>query len=177
MQDTYLTPAVKSLIGMEGEPQTCWEPVERSEIRRFAQAIMDDDPIFWNDAYAKNTRYGTVVAPPLFPLFAYRSTPGSPDLLADAATDPDFDGFAGLTTTGLPPIHLPQLPRLLNGGNEVELYQLPKLGDHLAARSKYVDIYEKTGRSGTMVFIVIETRYTNQDGALLMISRVTLIRR
>jgi acyl dehydratase len=177
MQDTYLTPAVKSLIGMEGEPQTCWEPVERSEIRRFAQAIMDDDPIFWNDAYAKNTRYGTVVGAPLFPLFAYRSTPGSPDLLADAATDPDFDGFAGLTTTGLPPIHLPQLPRLLNGGNEVELYQLPKLGDHLTARSKYVDIYEKTGRSGTMVFIVIETRYTNQDGALLMISRVTLIRR
>jgi hypothetical protein len=40
-----------------------------------------------------------------------------------------------------------------------------------------VDIYEKTGRSGTMVFIVIETRYTNQDDALLMISRVTLIRR
>jgi acyl dehydratase len=177
MQDTYLTPAVRALIGMEGEPQTCWEPVERSEIRRFAQAIMDDDPIFWNDAYAKNTRYGTVVAPPLFPLFAYRSTPGSPDLLADAATDPDFDGFAGLTTTGLPPIHLPQLPRLLNGGNEVELYQLPKLGDHLTARSKYVDIYEKTGRSGTMVFIVIETRYTNQDEALLMISRITLIRR
>jgi acyl dehydratase len=177
MQDTYLTPAVRALIGMEGEPQTCWEPVERSEIRRFAQAIMDDDPIFWNDAYAKNTRYGTVVAPPLFPLFAYRSTPGSPDLLADAATDPDFDGFAGLTTTGLPLIHLPQLPRLLNGGNEVELYQLPKLGDHLTARSKYVDIYEKTGRSGTMVFIVIETRYTNQDEALLMISRITLIRR
>jgi acyl dehydratase len=177
MEDTYLTPAVKALIGMEGEPQTCWEPVERSEIRRFAQAIMDDDPIFWDDAYVKTTRYGTVVAPPLFPLFAYRCTPGSPDLLADAATDPDFDGFAGLTTTGLPPIHLPQLPRLLNGGNEVELYQLPKLGDHLTARSKYVDIYEKTGRSGTMVFIVIETRYTNQDEALLMISRVTLIRR
>jgi acyl dehydratase len=177
MQDTYLTPAVKALIGMDGEPQTCWEPVERSEIRRFAQAVMDDDPIFWNDAYVKTTRYGTVVAPPLFPLFAYRSTPGSPDLLADAATDPDFDGFAGLTTTGLPPLHLPQLPRLLNGGNEVELYQLPKLGDHLTARSKYVDIYEKTGRSGIMVFIVIETRYTNQDGALLMISRVTLIRR
>lgn len=177
MAETYLTAEVKALIGMQGEPQTCWEPVERSEIRRFAQAIMDDDPIFWNEAHAKTTRYGTVVAPPLFPLFAHRRTPGSPDPLADAATDPDFDGFAGLMTTGLPPVHLPQLPRLLNGGNEVELYQLPKLGDYLTARSKYVDIYEKTGRSGTMVFIVIETRYTNQDEALLMISRVTLIRR
>ena len=177
MAETYLTPAVKALIGMEGEPQTCVEPVERSEVRRFAQAIMDDDPIFWSDAHAKHTRYGAVVAPPLFPLFAHRRTPGTSDPLADAATDPDFDGFAGLMTTGLPELHLPQLPRLLNGGNEVELYQLPTLGDRLTARSKYADIYEKTGRSGTMVFIVIETRYTNQDGALLMISRVTLIRR
>ena len=69
------------------------------------------------------------------------------------------------------------LPRLLNGGNEVEFYQLPKLGDRITARAKYLDIYEKTGRSGTMVFIVVETRYTNQHDELLMISRLTLIRR
>jgi hydroxyacyl-ACP dehydratase HTD2-like protein with hotdog domain len=138
---------------------------------------MDDDPIFWNDAHVKNTRYGVVVAPPLFPLFAHRRPPGSLDPLATAATDPDFDGFAGLMVTGLPPVPLPTLPRLLNGGNEVEFYQLPKLGDRITARAKYLDIYEKTGRSGTMVFIVIETRYTNQQGELLMVSRVTLIRR
>jgi acyl dehydratase len=177
MEATYLTPEVKALIGIEGEPQVCWEPVERGEIRRFAQAVMDDDPIFWNDVYTKNTRYGCVVAPPLFPLFAHRRPPGTPDSLAEAATDPDFDGSAGLLTTGLPPVPLPQLPRLLNGGNEVEFSQLPRLGDRITARSKYLDIYEKSGRSGTMVFIVIETRYTNQRDELLMVSRVTLIRR
>jgi acyl dehydratase len=177
MEDTYITPEIKTLIGLEGEPQTSWEPVERGEVRRFTQAVMDDDAIFWNDAYAKNTRYGGVVAPPLFPLFAHRRPPGSPDPLATAATDPDFDGFVGLLTTGLPPVPLPMLPRLLNGGNEVEFYQLPKLGDRITARAKYLDIYEKSGRSGTMVFIVIETRYTNQHEELLMISRLTLIRR
>ena len=177
MADTYITPEIKALIGLEGEPQTCCEPVERSEVRRFAQAVMDDDPIFWNDAYVTQTRYGGVVAPPLFPLFAHRRPPGSPDPLATAVTDPDFDGFIGLLTTGLPPVHLPLLPRLLNGGNEVEFYQLPTLGDRITACAKYLDIYEKTGRSGTMVFIVVETRYTNQDDELLMISRVTLIRR
>jgi acyl dehydratase len=152
MEDTYITPEIKALIGLEGEPQPSWEPVERSEVRRFAQAVMDDDPIFWNDAYAKDTRYGGVVAPPLFPLFAHRRPPGSP-------------------------VPLPMLPRLLNGGNEVEFYQLPKLGDRITARAKYLDIYEKTGRSGTMVFIVLETRYTNQRDEMLMISRLTLIRR
>jgi acyl dehydratase len=177
MHGSYITSEVKALIGLEGAPQSSWEPVERSEIRRFAQAVMDDDPIFWNDDYATNTRYGGVVAPPLFPLFAQRRPPGTPDPLATAATDADFDGFVGLLTTGLPPVPLPQLPRLLNGGNEVEFYQLPKLGDRITARAKYLDIYEKTGRSGTMVFIVIETRYTNQRDALLMVSRVTLIRR
>ncbi len=177
MVDSYITPEIKGLIGREGEPQISGEPVERSEVRRFAQAVMDDDPIFWNDTYAKNTRYGAVVAPPLFPLFAHRRSPGSPDPLATAATDPDFDGFVGLLTTGLPPVPLPMLPRLLNGGNEVEFYQLPKLGDRIMARAKYLDIYEKTGRSGTMVFIVVETRYTNQHDELLMISRLTLIRR
>ena len=177
MDHTYITPEIKALIGLEGDPQTSWEPVERSEVRRFAQAVMDDDPIFWNDAYVKNTRYGEVVAPPLFPLFAHRRPPGSPDPLASAAMDPDFDGFVGLLTTGLPPVPLPMLPRLLNGGNEVEFYQLPALGDRITARAKYLDIYEKSGRSGTMVFIVVETRYTNQDDDLLMISRLTLIRR
>jgi len=177
MESTYLTPEVKALIGLEGVPETCWEPVERSEVRRFAQAVMDDDPIFWDDAYARQTKYGSVVAPPLFPLFALRRPPGTPDPLAEAPTDPDFDGSAGLLRTGLPPVPLPQLPRLLNGGNEVEFYRLPPLGDRITARARYLDIYEKTGRSGTMVFIVIETRYLNQHDELLMLSRVTLIRR
>jgi acyl dehydratase len=177
MQSTHITPEIKALIGLEGEPQIACEPVERSEVRRFAQAVMDDDPIFWDDAYARNTRYEAVVAPPLFPLFAHRRRPASPDPLDAAAIDPDFDGFVGLLTSGLPPVPLPTLPRLLNGGNEVELYQLPTLGDRITARAKYLDIYEKTGRSGTMVFIVVETRYTNQHDALLLISRLTLIRR
>ena len=177
MDQSYLTPGIKTLIGMEGEPQTCWEPVERSEVRRFAQAVMDDDPVFWDDAYVSNTRYREVVAPPLFPLFVQRRLPGSADPLATTYSNPDFDGFEGLMVTGLPPVDLPNLPRLLNGGNEVEFYQLANLGDRITARSKYLDIYEKTGRSGTMVFIVIETRYTNQRDDLLMISRVTLIRR
>jgi N-terminal half of MaoC dehydratase len=177
MDDSHITPEIKALIGTEGEPQISSEPVEHSEVRRFAQAVMDDDPIFWNATHVKNTRYSAVVAPPLFPLFAHRRPPGSSDPLAPAATDPDFDGFMGLLTTGLPPVPLPMLPRLLNGGNEVEFYQLPKLGDYITARAKYLDIYEKTGRSGPMVFIVVETRYTNQLDELLMISRLTLIRR
>ena len=37
-------------------------------------------------------------------------------------------------------------------------------GDRLSASSYLKDVYAKTGRSGTMVFIVWETTFRNQDG-------------
>jgi hypothetical protein len=37
-------------------------------------------------------------------------------------------------------------------------------GDRLTASSYLKDVYAKTGRSGTMVFIVWETTFQNQDG-------------
>ena len=94
-----------------------------------------------------------------------------------SVTTPKLYGQTWLMLKNAAPIVGRLVPRLLNGGNEVEFYQLPKLGDRITARAKYLDIYEKTGRSGTMVFIVVETRYTNQHDELLMISRLTLIRR
>lgn len=68
---------------------------------------------------------------------------------------------------GLPPVPIP-LPRILNGGNQVEVYQLARPGDRIRAKSKYVDIYQKEGRSGTLVFALIETVYVNQQGETLL---------
>ncbi len=176
-QETYITEEVRALIGKESEPQTAFHVVESSEVRRFVQAVMDDDPIYWDTEYAQKSRYGTVVAPPLFPEVMFRREPGTPDPLAEAVTNPDFDGSGGGRGTGLPPVPLQGLPRLLNGGSEVEIYKLAAIGDRITARSKYVDIYEKKGRSGLMVFIVTETTYTNQHNEVLLIKRQTTIRR
>ncbi len=65
------------------------------------------------------------------------------------------------------PIPIP-LPRLLNGGNQVEIYKLAHVGDRIRAKSKYVDIYQKEGRSGTLVFILVETVYADQKGEPLL---------
>ncbi len=40
-------------------------------------------------------------------------------------------------------------------------------GDTLTASSHLKDVYAKTGRSGTMVFIVWETTFRNQDGQVV----------
>jgi len=78
---SYITDEVKQLIGGETDWVEACEAVERGAIRRFHQAVMDDDPIFWKDAEAAATRYGGVMAPPLFPLHAFRRPSGAPDPL------------------------------------------------------------------------------------------------
>jgi acyl dehydratase len=40
-------------------------------------------------------------------------------------------------------------------------------GDRLTASSHLKDVYTKTGRSGTMVHVVWETTFSNQDGVVV----------
>jgi hypothetical protein len=175
----YVTPDITRHIGEEGELVVASEPVELGAIRRFTQAIMDDDPIYWDADAARRAGYEGVVAPPLFPLHAVRRRPGTPDPLEALIEDPDADGGgrAGGGAEGLSPLNI-VLPRLLNGGNDVEIYDLARVGDVIARRSRYADIYEKTGRSGPLVFVITETDYfAHNRGVLLLRSRQTHIRR
>jgi hypothetical protein len=167
MPTDYISDEVKKLIGYETDWVEAYDPVEQGAIRRFYQAVMDDDPVYWKQEHAMTTKYTGVVAPPLFPLHAFRRLPGTPDPLARVAGDPDFDGVVRDFGLGLPPVPIP-LPRILNGGVQVEVYQLARLGDRIRARSKYVDIHQKEGRSGTLVFVLIETVYVNQKGETLL---------
>ncbi len=172
---SHITEAVRSLIGAQSDQQEATEPVERGAVRRFVQAILDDDPAYRDEQYAQGTKFGGVVAPPLFPTHMFRRRPDAPDPLDVLRDNPDWDGVGG-TDALLPPVPVP-LGRILNGGVEAEFHQLAKVGDRVFAKSRYVDIYEKEGKAGKMVFTVVETSYTNQDGALLAVVRNTIIRR
>jgi hypothetical protein len=65
----------------------------------------------------------------------------------------------------------------LNGGNRFEYHAPVKIGDRITARGSVADVYEKEGSSGNLLFIIFETRYVNQDGALVATLRGTMIRR
>ena len=54
-------PVDKSFIGTKGEPVTMH--VERGKIREFARAIKDDDPLYFDEAYAAREAGG--IMPPL----------------------------------------------------------------------------------------------------------------
>ena len=172
---TVITPEVTALIGTRSTV-VAWDAVERSEVRRFAQAIMDPDPIYYDDEAARARGLPGVVAPPLFPLYAFRFPPVNDDALAGAAASDDFHGGAFLPRLGLPDIPVPQ-KGLLNGGNDIEFFRYARIGDRLTAQCELVDIYEKTGRSGVMVFVEMAMTFTNQDGDVLLHNKQIEIRR
>ena len=56
-----------------------------------------------------------------------------------------------------------------DGGKTVEWKAPIRAGDTLVARSHIHDIFEKTGRSGGMMFVVHRMEFTNQDDLLVAI--------
>jgi hypothetical protein len=65
----------------------------------------------------------------------------------------------------------------LNGGNRFEYFEPVKVGDRITATGRVADVYEKTGGSGSLLFIIFETDYVNQDGRTVARLRGTAIRR
>jgi acyl dehydratase len=174
---SLVTDDVRLLIGMESGPVACAEPLSEDALRRFVQAVMETNAIHWSRPAAAASRYGTLVAVPLYPLHAHRREPGTPDPFEVFARSPDADGaFSGSGWAGLPPVNVP-LTRIVNGGTKAQFFSLAKVGDVITSRAKYLDIRERTGRTGPMVIIDVQVKYTNQDEELLAIITMTLILR
>ncbi len=78
-------------------------------------------------------------------------------------------------------MHLPEAEEYgkgwLNGGNRFEHMEPVRVGDRITATGRVVDVYEKSGSSGTMLFIIFETEYVNQRGRTVARVRGTAIRR
>ena len=60
-----LTPEIKAMIGVAGDVVECWGVVDKEYLRRFTQAVMDPDPRYWDEEFARNTHYGEIIAPPI----------------------------------------------------------------------------------------------------------------
>jgi hypothetical protein len=65
----------------------------------------------------------------------------------------------------------------LNGGNRFEYLAPVMIGDRITATGHVAEVYEKEGTSGNLLFIIFETNYVNQQGALVARLRGTMIRR
>jgi N-terminal half of MaoC dehydratase len=174
MITSMITDEIRARVGIWSEPEFACDPVEQGAVRRFAQAVMDDDPDYGPDA-PRDGRHGGPVAPLLFPNHMLRRAFGTPDLIQQRADDADFDGV--VPARGLPPLDaLAALP-VLNGGSEFEFFRHARFGERVNLRQRYADIHEKTSAKGSIVFVVIESEIRGGDGGLLLRARRTLLRR
>ena len=179
--ETYLTEEIKALIGATGErvPVSSWG-IEKEGLRRFCQAVMDPDPRYWDEEFAKSTKFGEIITPPIYCTYTNKLVPGSEDPVSRAFREnPVSDGIGGVRSSrgGLPEIPT-KLKRILNAGNEIEVFKYPSLGDRIFSQTKIADIVEREGRDGShMLIVTTETEYTNQKGERLCITRASSIRR
>jgi hypothetical protein len=65
----------------------------------------------------------------------------------------------------------------LNGGNRFEYFAPVLIGDQITSKGRIVDVYDKPGSSGNLLFIIFESDYRNQSGELVARLRGTMIRR
>ena len=124
--------------------------VEKGAIKSFAEAIGDPNPLWNDEAKARKSRYGSIIAPPTF-LRSLRAE--HPEQLRDLPFN-----------------------RLLDGGSEWEYFQPVRPGDRITAVTLIVDVFDRAGRSGQMLFIITETKYTNQFGELVATQKSTSIK-
>ena len=135
----------RSVLGAESAP--IHYDVEKGAIRKFAEAIGDKDPIYYDEQAAQDAGLKTIVAPPTF-LCTFR-----------AQELPDLQFAFGRVR--------------LNGGNAYEYYQPVYAGDTITVTAKYADVAERTGRTGKMVFVFTELTFRNQHGEVVAKGRNT----
>ena len=134
-------------IGLESEPATI--DVEKGAVRKFAEAVGDPNPLWNKESRADRSRYGAMIAPPTF-LRSVR--PQAPQL----------------------PFEIP-VKRRLDAGSEWEYFGPVRVGDRITAVGRIVDMWDKPGRLGSMLFTLTEITYTNQSEEVVATQRTTLI--
>jgi acyl dehydratase len=151
---SIITDEMRAAIGREGEPVTY--EVDKTGCRMFARAVGYRQPIFHDEAAAKAAGYRNIVAPPHF--------------LGTPVWHPDQKGRPGEVPLDLP------LTRSLNGGTDIEYFDVVCAGDTLTAVTKLTDIQEREGRLGKMLILSTETTFRNEAGKVVAILRGTGIK-
>ncbi|MPZ98027.1 MAG: hypothetical protein GEU80_01610 [Dehalococcoidia bacterium] len=126
----------RDVVGVE-VPLGAFE-ITREQIIAYCDSVGETNPLYLDDAAAAAGPYGEVVAPP--------------GLLNAVLTGrgPDPEVKFGNTT--------------FMAGTRLEYYAAVRPGDVISGAASVKEVYEKTGRSGRMVFVVNRVRYSNQRG-------------
>ncbi len=138
----------KNAIGRSSPPTL--NEVEKGAIRRFAEALGDYNPIYYDEEYARALGYPTIVAPPTFPASFHSAA--------------DLRELLGVGIKSL--LHAEQ-------GFE---YERPILaGDRIYVSTRVADVLERQGPAGKMDVALIQDEGRDEEGNLVFKARRTLV--
>jgi acyl dehydratase len=161
MATSLITPEVRDLIGRESPPQRNRFPISDEMACDVADAIEDPNPLYTDPDHAQRSRFGGLLCPPL----ATWKDIAPPIGYFGAGQDWHFE------------VPLPFDSYGLNGGSDWQFFRPAYVGDWITRQFRILDIYEKQGRSGPLVFIVRQETQTNHAGQVINKARRVSIHR
>jgi acyl dehydratase len=136
----------QEVVGRRSNTVSNW--VERGAVRKFAEAIGDDNPLYYDEDAARRSRYGRLIAPPTFPITF------------------DYGVIEGLTlpTAGL-----------IHGSQTFEYNRLIYVGEEFRCYGVLENTFERSGRMGAMTFLVFSRIGEDDGGKAAFTMSATLI--
>jgi len=144
---SVITDSMRATIGKESERRTYL--VEAGAIRRFADAIGDPNPLYRDEEAARESSYGSIVAPPTF-LRLFRPSPAIVEFPNPYSS-------------------------VLDGGSRWEYFEPVRPGDRITITVRLVGLHEREGSLGNMLFALRENRFVNQSDVLVAVDHDTEI--
>ena len=162
----------KSQIGKEFVPTTIHEALDRGDpsrtdciyfwkwgaeadysfIKKWCIANEDFNALWWDEEYAKNSRWGGITAPPMYAISV------------DDGLQPSFEGFVYVYD------HEEELEyhlRAFEADTIWEFFAPIRPGDRISSTSKLRDVVWKQGEMGRLLIKYSETELRNQKGELI----------
>ncbi len=139
----------RSVIGVEVEVGTF--EVTQEQVLKFVAATGEANPIYTDAEAARAQGYRNIVAPPTF-FTTFRTRGG-------------LDPKVKFGNTAF------------HAGQHCDFIEPLQVGDRISAKAKVLEVFAKTGRTGTMVFSVSETAYYNQEGRQVARIENSMVRR
>jgi len=168
--ESLISPEMRAAVGREYQWATSY-PIDASDIRRWAIAVYypeNPPPLYWDEEYAKKTRWGGIVAPEEFNPFAWMRAEPHGDM-GQEAKRPWPELYLGITP--------PETRANILATLDVEYTGVRmRVGDVIRSVTSLGGYEERPGRMGMMLFSTRLERWTNQRGELVRTYRQVLIR-
>lgn len=119
-------------IGAEFAPVS--RMVTHRDIAALARALDSENALYWDEEFARSTRWGGVIAPPT--------------LMSTIRAGASIDGDLGMP--------------VLNGGNRFTYERPIRPGDVISGSATVTEVRIKETEKGRMLFLVKRTTYVNQ---------------